>query len=75
MPNLVIFGALGDLTSRKLIPALYELSRKKRLPPATKIIGFSRTPLNDSQWRASLAETTSQFVTPFDAVPGPSSPP
>ncbi len=42
MPTLVIFGASGDLTSRKLIPALYELFRKNRLPKETQIVGFSR---------------------------------
>ncbi len=41
--TIVIFGASGDLTSRKLIPALYELHRKKRLPENTRIVGFSRT--------------------------------
>ena len=41
--TIVIFGASGDLTSRKLIPALYELYRKKRLPENTRIVGFSRT--------------------------------
>ena len=34
--TIVIFGASGDLTSRKLIPALYELYRKKRLPENTR---------------------------------------
>ena len=43
MPHtFVIFGASGDLTSRKLIPALYQLARKNRLPKETRIVGFSR---------------------------------
>ncbi len=62
MPTFTIFGASGDLTSRKLIPALYELLRKKRLPEGTKIIGFSRTHFSDAQWRESLAKTTEKFV-------------
>ncbi|MFZ5833123.1 MAG: glucose-6-phosphate dehydrogenase [Planctomycetota bacterium] len=63
MPHtIVIFGASGDLTSRKLIPALYELYRKKRLPPATRVIGFSRTPFSHDAWREKLAGTTAYFV-------------
>ena len=59
--TLVIFGASGDLTSRKLVPALYQLFRKQRLPKETRIVGFSRTPYSDSQWRAALAESTRRF--------------
>ena len=59
---IVIFGASGDLTQRKLVPALYELWRKKRLPEATRIVGFSRTPLTDASWRAQLGESTARFV-------------
>ncbi len=63
MPHtVVIFGASGDLTSRKLIPALYELFRKKRLPDNTRIVGFSRTPFEHDAWRAKLAESTAGFV-------------
>jgi glucose-6-phosphate 1-dehydrogenase len=60
--TIVIFGASGDLTSRKLIPALYELYRKKRLPPKTRIVGFSRTKFTHDEWREKLAGTTAQFV-------------
>lgn len=63
MPHtVVIFGASGDLTSRKLIPALYELFRKKRLPDNTRVVGFSRTPFEHDAWRAKLAESTAGFV-------------
>ena len=63
MPHtIVIFGASGDLTSRKLVPALYELFRKKRLPEATRIVGFSRTPFSHEAWREKLAGSTAQFV-------------
>jgi glucose-6-phosphate 1-dehydrogenase len=51
---IVIFGGSGDLTTRKLIPALYNNFRKKRLPPLTRIIGFSRTPITDDAFRAKL---------------------
>ena len=60
--TIVIFGASGDLTSRKLIPALYSLLRKGRLPPETRIVGFSRTAYTHDAWRNRLAETTAKFA-------------
>jgi len=60
--TIVIFGASGDLTKRKLVPALYELCRKKRLPEGTRIVGFSRTPFSHQAWREALAESTARFV-------------
>ncbi len=60
--TVVIFGASGDLTSRKLIPALYELFRRDRLPPQTRVVGASRSPYSDEDWREQLAETTARFV-------------
>ncbi len=60
--TFVIFGASGDLTSRKLIPALYQLSRKKRLPVDTRIVGFSRTPYTHEAWRAELTESVAKFA-------------
>lgn len=63
MPHsLVIFGASGDLTSRKLIPGLYSLFRKGRLPAETRIIGFARSDFSDAQWRETLTETTAKFA-------------
>lgn len=63
MPHtIVIFGASGDLTSRKLVPALYNLKRAGLLPEPTTIVGFSRTPLTDEAWRASLRESTQQHA-------------
>ena len=59
--TLVIFGASGDLTSRKLVPALFQLFRKQRLPEGTQIVGFSRTPFSDDEWRRALAESTEKF--------------
>ena len=60
--TIVIFGASGDLTSRKLAPALYELHRKGRLAEPTRIVGFSRTPFSHDAWRAKLVESTAHFV-------------
>jgi glucose-6-phosphate 1-dehydrogenase len=60
--TFIIFGASGDLTSRKLIPALYQLSRKNRLPADTRIVGFSRTPYTHAAWRAELTESAARFA-------------
>jgi len=63
MPHtIVIFGASGDLTSRKLVPALYNLARAGTLPPDTRIVGFSRTPFSDAEWRTSLRESTAKHA-------------
>lgn len=63
MPHtIVIFGASGDLTSRKLIPALYNLHRKGRLPEDARIVGFSRTKFSHEDWRADLRKTTAEFA-------------
>ena len=70
MPQtIVIFGASGDLTSRKLIPAIYSLHQKKRLPADTNIVGFSRTAFSHDAWRQRLAESTAENAGPqFDAA-------
>lgn len=70
MPNtVVIFGASGDLTSRKLIPALYLLHQKGRLPKETRVVGVSRTPFSHEAWRAELATSTEKFCgKEFDAA-------
>jgi glucose-6-phosphate 1-dehydrogenase len=60
--TFIIFGASGDLTGRKLIPALYQLSRKRRLPADTRIVGFSRTPYTHEAWRSELAESVAKFT-------------
>ena len=59
--TIVIFGASGDLTSRKLIPALYSLFKKSRLLPESKIVGVSRSKYEHQQWRDSLRLTTAEF--------------
>src|SRR6187549_2754853 len=58
--NVVIFGASGDLTFRKLIPALYNLAADGDLPSSTNIIGFARREKTDESWRAELKETTAK---------------
>jgi len=51
---LVIFGATGDLTHRKLVPALYQLALDKQLPPKLYIIGFARRDWDDEKLRAEM---------------------
>jgi glucose-6-phosphate 1-dehydrogenase len=62
--SLVIFGATGDLTSRKLIPSLYRLYIKGRLPDELRIAGLARSPLNDDAFRERLAPAVKEFVGP-----------
>jgi glucose-6-phosphate 1-dehydrogenase len=60
--TILIFGASGDLTHRKLIPALYSLYRKGRLPNGTHIVGFSRTPYSHSDFRQGLRDAAAKFA-------------
>ena len=60
--TIVIFGASGDLTSRKLIPALYSLFTKGRLPKQTRIVGVSRSQFEHQQWRDSLRDSVEKFA-------------
>lgn len=53
---LVIFGASGDLTKRKLIPALYELHTQELLPEKMAVLGVSRTGLSDTEFREKMKE-------------------
>ena len=52
----VIFGASGDLTGRKLIPALYNLFCQGLLPPGFAVIGYAVTPMTDGEFRAAMRE-------------------
>ncbi|TWU39663.1 glucose-6-phosphate dehydrogenase [Novipirellula artificiosorum] len=60
--TIVIFGASGDLTSRKLIPALYRLFQKNRLPEGSLIVGVSRSNFEHQQWRDSLRTSVEEFA-------------
>ena len=51
---VVIFGANGDLTKRKLIPALYRLAYDRRLPGSFAVIGNSRTAQSDEDFRGHM---------------------
>jgi glucose-6-phosphate 1-dehydrogenase len=59
--SIVIFGASGDLTSRKLIPALYHLHKEKAMPPDYRIIGFARREKTDASWREELRQALDDF--------------
>ena len=60
--TFVIFGASGDLTRRKLVPALYRSAVKNQLPTGTKIVGVSRSQLDDASYRQRLGESTAEFA-------------
>ncbi|HSQ04241.1 MAG TPA: glucose-6-phosphate dehydrogenase, partial [Burkholderiales bacterium] len=65
----MIFGASGDLTRRKLIPALYRLAYDRRIPPGFVILGNSRSPMTDDQFRDRMRDSLKEFLdedTPFD---------
>ncbi len=53
---VVIFGASGDLTKRKLIPAIYELHSRHLLPEKFAVVGASRTELTDDNFRKRMQE-------------------
>jgi glucose-6-phosphate 1-dehydrogenase len=69
LTTIVIFGASGDLTSRKLIPALYNNFKKWRLPERINVVGFARRPYNDETFRAILRDGVVKFSPEsFDAT-------
>jgi glucose-6-phosphate 1-dehydrogenase len=59
--SIVIFGASGDLTARKLIPALFHLFCEKQLPNPFRIIGFARREKSDASWRDELKVDLQKF--------------
>jgi glucose-6-phosphate 1-dehydrogenase len=59
---LVIFGASGDLTRRKLLPALYHLSRGQRLPARFTVVGVARSPMSDDAFRQQFHDSLKEFA-------------
>jgi glucose-6-phosphate 1-dehydrogenase len=57
----VIFGATGDLTHRKIVPAFYHLAKNKLLPDDFAIIGFARRPKSDDEFRDDLWKALQEF--------------
>jgi len=60
--SIVIFGASGDLTQRKLVPSLFNLFRKGRLPKQFRVVGYGGTAFTDDQFRAHLEAGLRQFA-------------
>ncbi|MCS6800089.1 MAG: glucose-6-phosphate dehydrogenase [Myxococcota bacterium] len=60
--TMVIFGASGDLTARKLVPALYTLWKERWLPPAFAIVGVARRDESDDAFRARMREACTRFA-------------
>lgn len=67
--SFVIFGASGDLTKRKLIPALYNLACDNLLPNDFSVFGFAVTPMDDDTFRESMRQNVqqSQEANPYDS--------
>jgi len=59
--SVVIFGASGDLTRRKLLPALWNLHMEGRLPDGFSVIGMARTPKTDESFRAEARESVAKY--------------
>ena len=60
--TIVIFGGSGDLSKRKLVPALFELHRERQLPPATAIVGYARTGESDETYRTEMKAAVAEFA-------------
>ena len=59
---LIIFGASGDLTHRKLIPALFELFKQRRLPSEFAVLGCARRPWNDEIFKEKMEEALCEQI-------------
>ena len=60
---MVIFGGTGDLTKRKLLPALYNLAVDKLLSSSFAVIGIGRTPLSTEEFRSRIDQEVREFAT------------
>ncbi len=60
--TIVIFGGSGDLSKRKLVPALYELAAEGQLTAGTCIVGFARTGESDETYRAEMKQAVLEFA-------------
>lgn len=58
---LVIFGASGDLTQRKLVPAVYKMKQERRLPPGLTIVGVARRDWSHDYFREQMREGIEEF--------------
>ncbi|MCL5096308.1 MAG: glucose-6-phosphate dehydrogenase [Candidatus Omnitrophica bacterium] len=62
--TVVIFGASGDLTARKLIPGFYHLYCQKQMPRPFRIVGFARRDKTDESWRDELKVAVKEYSRP-----------
>lgn len=60
---MVIFGASGDLTKRKLIPALHNLARQNLLAQEFAVVGFARPGMSTEEFRAKIGEEMPRYAT------------
>ncbi len=60
--TIVIFGASGDLTKRKLVPSLYSLTQQSLLAGGFSIVGAARTPMSSEDFRARMKEAVHEFL-------------
>jgi glucose-6-phosphate 1-dehydrogenase len=59
---LIIFGASGDLTRRKLVPALWSMFQGRVLPEPFAVVGVGRTPMDNDQFRTLMRQAISDFA-------------
>ena len=67
--DLVVFGGSGDLTYRKLLPALYHRHRDGQLPASGRIIGVSRREMNDAEYREATSAALAEHVSAEEREP------
>jgi glucose-6-phosphate 1-dehydrogenase len=67
--TMVIFGASGDLTRRKLLPALYNLALEQAIPPEFTVVGVSRSEMSDDDFRAEMRKAVDEFSRSGKAAP------
>jgi glucose-6-phosphate 1-dehydrogenase len=65
---VVIFGATGDLTQRKLLPTLAHIAKDHPLPQGFSVVAFARRPLTDEQWRAMALDSINQYMPADDRL-------
>ncbi|MDF3983345.1 glucose-6-phosphate dehydrogenase [Luteibacter sp. PPL201] len=65
--DYVIFGATGDLTMRKLLPALYRRFAAGQVPDDARIVGTARSPLDDKAWRERARQALGEHVNDADS--------
>ena len=68
--TMVNFGASGDLARRKLLPALYSLTRERMLPGRFAVIGYARRPMSDDAFRAEMRAGCEEFARRRPVDPG-----